>query len=143
MAGGDAGREWVRYMAEPDPGPFPSHRHCLHLLSPVAFPALLRHPQPIAQGTRHGLPGLWAPLKPSPGQAPALCFPMTHSPVIHPLILPDSPISVTALCAHARASRPQSSGQWHELYKAAKRDGEPGQAPTAPSGRRGGQKCLC
>ena len=77
-------------------------KHCLHLLRPAAFPALLQHPHPIAQGTQHGLPGPWAPLKPSPGRAPALCFPLTHPPVIHPLLLPDSPISATAMCMHPR-----------------------------------------
>lgn len=91
---------WLRWI----PSPFPSHRHCLRLLSPVAFPALPQHPHPVAQGTRRGLPGPWAPLKPSSGRAPALCFPLTQSPVIHPLLLPDSPASAMAPCAHARLS---------------------------------------
>lgn len=82
MAG--AGRVRVQHVAELDPGPFPNHRHCLHLLSPAAFPALLRHSHPTARRTRHRLPGPWAPLKPSPGRVTCPLLPTEPFPCDSP-----------------------------------------------------------
>lgn len=67
MAGGGMGREWAQHMVELNPSLSPTHRHCLHLLSPVAFPGLLQHPHTITWGMWHSLPGSWARLKPSTG----------------------------------------------------------------------------